>query len=86
MKSRFGWFIVFFAGAGIMVAFLSKNKSGNRSSEELIMGMAIPGFIMLAFSLAGFLGMPMKGNADPRDVACGAIGVLAMAGLIYLFG
>jgi hypothetical protein len=51
----------------------------------LCMGTGITGLIMLAFAALGSLGMPMKANADPKDVASGGLGLLLGTVLIYLF-
>ena len=48
---------------------------------EVADAVAITAGIMLGFAGLGFLGMPMKGNADPRDVTVGALGMLAHAGV-----
>ena len=48
---------------------------------EVADAVAITAGIMLGFAGLGFLGMPMKGNADPRDVTAGALGMLAHAGV-----
>ncbi|HOS97215.1 MAG TPA: hypothetical protein PLR71_10310 [Deltaproteobacteria bacterium] len=49
------------------------------------MGTGITGLIMLAFAALGSFGMPMKANADPKDVASGGLGLLLGTVLIYLF-
>ncbi len=49
-------------------------------------GVGITGLIMLAFAGLGFLGFPMKGDADPRDVAAAAAGLLLGGLAIRLVG
>ncbi len=51
----------------------------------LCMGTGITGLIMLVFAALGSSGMPMKANADPKDVASGGLGLLLGTMLIYLF-
>ena len=48
---------------------------------EVAEAVAITAGIMLGFAGLGFLGVPMKGNADPRDVTAGALGMLVHAGV-----
>jgi len=56
---------------------------GNRLSA-LAGGVTITGIIMLAFAGLGFLGMPMKADADPRDVGIAAAGLIVSGMIVYL--
>jgi hypothetical protein len=54
-------------------------------SEDFVFVFTVTGFIMLFCAVAGFFGFPMKGNADPRDVASGVAGLISAASILFLF-
>jgi hypothetical protein len=79
MRSRrFGYFSLAFGATWVIAMFLPTSRW-----PDLALGTLITGIIILSFSGIGLLGFPMKGNADPKNIAFGGIGLLLGAAFIY---
>jgi hypothetical protein len=79
-KSRLKYFGLFFFGTLPFAMLVPVSRW-----PDLSLATFITGLIMLGFAGLGLLGFPMKGNADPKDVASGGLGLLLGTALIYLF-
>jgi hypothetical protein len=77
MNSRSIWFGLTFLMAFGFAVFFPEAKW-----IDLSLGIGITGSIMLFSAVLGFLGLPMKGNADPKDVASGGAGLLLAASIM----
>lgn len=82
-RRRLWLFVLGFIGPWIFALLFPLARWPEIAEAVAITAGIMLGFagIMLGFAGLGFLGMPMKGNADPRDVTAGALGMLAHAGV-----
>lgn len=79
-KSRLKYFGLFFCGTLPFAMLVPVSRW-----SELSLATFITGLVMLGFAGLSLLGFPIKGNADPKDVVSGGLGLLLGTALIYLF-
>lgn len=83
LKGPPAWFVLNAAAAVVALVLADQGDTEFAQAAEVV---GLVGGIMLSVGVAGLLGMPMKGGADPIDVVAGAAGILTVGLLLGLLG